>query len=284
MRLVIISGRSGSGKSSALNQLEDAGFYCIDNLPVEMLRTLPSLLKNEKKAPTNMAISIDARNISESLKKFPEILRELNKSFIQTEVIYIDAAGPTLLKRYSENRRKHPLSDGKRSLIESIAEEKHILAPITDLADMRIDTTSLSLQQLRHTVKEQVIQRENDDIALMFVSFGFKRGVPLDVDFVFDVRCLPNPYWEPSIRQYNGLDQPVIDFLSAESDVTDMFDDISKYLERWLPKFEENNRTYMTVGIGCTGGQHRSVYLSEALTRHFRMKFANVQVRHREMA
>jgi UPF0042 nucleotide-binding protein len=284
MRLVIISGRSGSGKSSALNQLEDAGFYCIDNLPVEMLRTLPNLLKNEKKAPTNMAISIDARNISESLKKFPEILRELNKSFIQTEVIYIDAAGPTLLKRYSENRRKHPLSDGKRSLIESIAEEKHILAPITDLADMRIDTTSLSLQQLRHTVKEQVIQRENDDIALMFVSFGFKRGVPLDVDFVFDVRCLPNPYWEPSIRQYNGLDQPVIDFLSAESDVADMFDDISKYLERWLPKFEENNRTYMTVGIGCTGGQHRSVYLSEALTRHFRMKFANVQVRHREMA
>lgn len=284
MRLVIISGRSGSGKSSALNQLEDAGFYCIDNLPVEMLRTLPNLLENEKKAPANMAISIDARNISESLKKFPEILRELNKSFIQTEVIYIDAAGPTLLKRYSENRRKHPLSDGKRSLVESIAEEKHILAPITDLADMRIDTTNLSLQQLRHMVKEQVIQRENDDIALMFVSFGFKHGVPLDVDFVFDVRCLPNPYWEPSIRQYNGLDQPVIDFLSAESDVADMFDDISKYLERWLPKFEENNRTYMTVGIGCTGGQHRSVYLSEALTRHFRMKFANVQVRHREMA
>ena len=284
MRLVIISGRSGSGKSSALNQLEDAGYYCIDNLPVEMLRTLPQLLEGEKQAPTEMAISIDARNISDSLEKFPQILREINSALIKIEVIYLDAAGPTLLRRYSENRRKHPLSDGNRSLVESISEEKRMLAPIADLADMRIDTTNLSLQQLRDVVIEQIIQRESDEIALMFKSFGFKHGVPLDVDFVFDVRCLPNPYWEPSIRQYTGLDQPVIDFLSVESDVADMFDDISRYLERWLPKFEENNRTYMTVGIGCTGGQHRSVYLSEVLARHFRIKFANVQVRHREMA
>lgn len=284
MRLVIISGRSGSGKSSVLNQLEDAGFYCIDNLPVGMLRALPHILEDEKQAPSELAISIDARNIQGSLEKFPQILRELSGSPFKVEVVYLDAAGPTLLKRYSENRRKHPLSDGQRSLAESISAEKQLLSPVADLADIRLDTTSLSIQQLRDIIKGRIVKRGQTEISLMFQSFGFKHGVPVDADMVYDVRCLPNPYWDPSIRQYTGLDQPVIDFLQAEADVDAMFTDISTYLESWLPKFQENNRTYMTVGIGCTGGQHRSVYLSERLARHFRMKFANVLVRHREMA
>ncbi|CAM3794338.1 RNase adapter RapZ [Parendozoicomonas haliclonae] len=282
IRLVIISGRSGSGKSSALAALEDQGFYCIDNLPATLLTDLISrFTDNDGRA---LAVSIDARNTSGELASFSEIHRQLkNDERLICDVIFLDADHETLLKRFSATRRRHPLSDGQSSLDEAIHKEAEVLGTISDSADMRVDTSRLSLHELRSLIRQRVAGKEKHELALQFESFGFKKGVPIDADFVFDVRCLPNPYWNEELRVFTGRDQPVIDFLSAHDSVKRMQEDISEFISRWLPVFEEGNRSYLTVAIGCTGGQHRSVFVSEAVARSFANHASSVQVRHREL-
>ncbi len=285
MKLVIISGRSGSGKSTALQALEDLGFYCIDNLPVALLPSLSELIQKEAmEDKSGVAISIDARNTSHGLSQFPRVAKELTEASIQHDIIYLDASLPTLLKRFSATRRRHPLSSEDKGLNEAIQLEKHLLEPMADLADLTIDTTRLTLYELRDVIKDRVAGRRGQQIALLFQSFGFKHGVPMDADLVYDVRCLPNPYWEPALRKYTGQDPQVIHYLDQQDDVQQMLADIIAYLEKWLPHFETNNRSYLTVCIGCTGGQHRSVYLAEALTGHFNQSMDNVLVKHRELS
>ncbi|WP_027859320.1 RNase adapter RapZ [Marinobacterium jannaschii] len=284
MKLVVISGRSGSGKSTALQALEDIGFYCIDNLPALLLPDLVQQMNQHTDHPDRVAVSIDARNMLSNLQQFPGILQQLRERHpAHYEVVYLDAAEPTLLKRYSSTRRKHPLSDEQLSLQEAIAYERQLLEPIASMADIRVDTTRLSLYELRDSIKHRVAQRSEQTMSLQFESFGFKHGVPLDVDMVYDVRILPNPYWSPDLRQYTGQDQPVIDFLQAEDEVKEMCSHIIQYLTHWLPRYAKNNRSYVTIGIGCTGGQHRSVYVAEQLASHFSRLMDNVHVRHREL-
>jgi UPF0042 nucleotide-binding protein len=284
MKLIIVSGRSGSGKTTCLHVLEDIGYYCVDNIPASLLTALAARLSADDLRLDHVAVSIDARNIYEDLKRFPEIFRSLAATNIEGQIIFLDADDNTLLKRFSETRRKHPLSDEQTGLMEAIACEKELLDPIAALADLSLDTTSLSLHQLRDVIKNRVALREGNGLALQFQSFGFKNGVPVDADFVFDARCLPNPYWIEHLRSYSGQDEPVIAFLAQQEDVGEMFTDICNYLEKWLPRLQANNRSYITVAIGCTGGQHRSVYLCEKLGKHFLAKGYNAQVRHKELA
>lgn len=284
MRLIIVSGRSGSGKSTALNVLEDNGFYCIDNLPAGLLPELAerALLHTELLQP-QVAVSIDARNLPSQLKRFAELLAEVRARHIHCDVLYLDAADETLLKRFSETRRRHPLTNENRSLAEAIQDEELLLASISDNADLRIDTTELNLYQLRDILKLRLLNKPEPGTAFLVESFGFKRGMPVDADVVFDVRCLPNPYWKAELRDFSGLDQPVIDYLAAQVDVEDMFQDIFAYLNKWLPRFAASNRAYVTVAIGCTGGHHRSVYLAERLGAALRTNLKNLQVRHRDL-
>lgn len=279
-RLVIISGRSGSGKSTVLDALEDAGFDCIDNLPPVLLPGLVQWMDGASQQP-RVAVCIDARLAPAAIADLPGILRKLPDAF-KPEVLYLDAEDAILLQRFSATRRKHPLTNQHRSLGEALAEEARLLAPVADLADLKLDTSSLPLQELRSQIRQRLI-RTSDGIALQFQSFGFKHGVPRDADLVFDVRCLPNPYWDPTLRMYTGKDQPIQDFLQSEPSVTEMLDDIRQFLQRWLPRYEANQRSYLTVAIGCTGGQHRSVFLAEQLHQYFDAKHGNVQIRHRDM-
>ncbi|MDA0424038.1 RNase adapter RapZ [Stutzerimonas frequens] len=285
MRLIIVSGRSGSGKSTALNVLEDNGFYCIDNLPAGLLPELAerALLHTELLHP-QVAVSIDARNLPSQLKRFPELLEEVRARHIQCDVLYLDADDETLLKRFSETRRRHPLTNESRSLAEAIRDEELLLAAIIDHADLKIDTTHLNLYQLRDVLKLRLLNKPEPGTAFLIESFGFKRGMPVDADLVFDVRCLPNPYWKAELRDFSGLDKPVIDYLTAQPDVEEMFQDIHAYLSKWLPRFAASNRAYVTIAIGCTGGHHRSVYLAERLGQALREPLKNLQVRHRDLA
>jgi len=284
MRMIIVSGRSGSGKSTALNVLEDSGFYCIDNLPAGLLPELAdrALIHTELAEPL-IAVSIDARNLPSHLFRFPQLLEELRSLHIQCDVLYLDADEETLLKRFSETRRRHPLSSPNRSLAEAIRDESNLLGPISDLADLKINTTLLNLYQLRDMIKLRLLNKPEPGTAFLVESFGFKRGMPVDADLVFDVRCLPNPYWKPELREQSGLDQPVIDYLAAQPDVEEMFQDIYTYLNKWLPRFAASNRAYVTIAIGCTGGHHRSVYLTERLGKVLQQSLKNVQVRHRDL-
>lgn len=284
MRLVIVSGRSGSGKSTALDVLEDNGFYCIDNLPAGLLPELAerAIIHTELAQPL-VAVSIDARNLPSHLSRFPELLDEVRAKHIQCDVLFLDADEETLLKRFSETRRRHPLTSANRSLAEAIRVESDLLGPIADLADLKINTTSLNLYQLRDTLKLRLLNKPDAGTAFLLESFGFKRGMPIDADLVFDVRCLPNPYWKPELREHSGLDQPVINYLAAQPEVEDMFQDLSSYLLKWLPRFAASNRAYVTVAIGCTGGHHRSVYLTERLGELLQRTLRNVQVRHRDL-
>lgn len=284
MKVIVISGRSGSGKSTALHVLEDAGFNCIDNFPVALLPALiDNTLQNPTEAIQELAVSIDARNSASDLERFPEILLALDKPGVHFEIIYLDALGPTLVKRFSETRRRHPLTDATTDLREAIEAERAVLANIADIADLNIDTTQLSTAALTDTIRQRVMLRDQASISLLFRSFGYKYGVPVDGDIVFDIRCLPNPHWEPELRALTGRDQPVIDYLETQPDVHEMYTDIHGYLDTWLPRFAANHRIYMTVAIGCTGGQHRSVYMAERLGAQFAKDNANVLVRHREL-
>ena len=281
MKLIIISGRSGSGKSTAVRALEDSGYNCIDNLPISLLEALIMEYVKEDAANTKLAVCIDAR--SRSLEKFPDILMKLENAAIERQIIYLDALGPSLVKRFSETRRKHPLTTKDIDLRQAIDMEARMLGSVADLANLIIDTTHLGAKQLSDQIKERIIQREDSSISLVFRSFGFKHGVPVDTDFVFDLRCLPNPHWEPKLRPLTGLNQEVEKYLGDQPMVIEMFDELSGLLKRWIPRFEANERIYMTIGIGCTGGQHRSVYMAEKLARYFKEQFGNVLVRHREL-
>jgi UPF0042 nucleotide-binding protein len=284
MKLTIISGRSGSGKSTVLHILEDRGYYCIDNLPASLLHSLANKVFTGETDIPNVAASIDARNISADLEQVPNIVNDLKSKNLPTEIIFLDANSQTLLKRFNESRRKHPLSDERIGLKEAIDKESELLEPISVMANLSIDTSKMSLHQLRDSIKDRLVKNKETGLALLFQSFGYKNGMPVDADIVYDVRCLPNPYWDNSLRSLTGLDEAVMKFLNAENEVQEMYSDISQYLQKWLPKFEGNNRSYITVAIGCTGGQHRSVYLCEKLSNEFVKSITNVQVRHRELA
>lgn len=285
MKLVIVSGRSGSGKSTALHVLEDLGFYCIDNLPIGLLFPLTREATSQASPGRlkRMAVSIDARNLSDEIANFESIYKQLQGTSLKVEIIFLDATEQSLLQRFHATRRKHPLSDDKTSLREAISYEKKLLEPLAQLADLYVDTTELSMYELRDMVKQRVVGRREQELALLFQSFGFKHGVPVDSDYVFDVRCLPNPYWDTSLRKFTGADQPVIEFLEKESMTRQMVDDLIRFLETWLPSFASGNRSYMTISIGCTGGQHRSVYVCNQLCQYFSSRYSNVQVRHSEL-
>jgi UPF0042 nucleotide-binding protein len=283
--MLVVSGLSGSGKSVALQALEDLDYYCIDNLPLGLLPQFAGQIIDTaaKRNIENVAVGIDARNLVRDLARFGEILAEVRKRGIGCEVIFLTAEDGVLIKRFSETRRKHPLTRANVSLTEAIAEERELLASISSSADLHVDTSSLNVHQLRSLIRERIAERREPSLSLLFVSFGYKNGIPSDADFVFDVRCLPNPYWDPQLRLFKGTDAEIIRFLEQQPDVVSMFDDIRRFLERWIPFFETENRNYVCVAIGCTGGQHRSVYLAEALASHFRRSRNNVMVRHREI-
>jgi UPF0042 nucleotide-binding protein len=283
MKLVIISGRSGSGKSSALHLLEDEGFYAIDNLPVSLLPQLVEQLRLDVSTNRKVAVCIDARNATKDLSRFSELLKAL-PSGVSTEVLYLDADDHTLIKRFSETRRRHPLSDEHTALAEAITREKQLLEPIAMAAGLNLDTSAMNVHELRSTIRQRVLGRNAAGLSLLFVSFGYKRGVPVNSDMVFDLRVLPNPHWDPLLRPQTGRDSAVVAFLDQQPEVTEMFDDIYTLLKKWLPRFLASNRSYITVSLGCTGGQHRSVYMAERLARAFSPEYKDVQVRHRELA
>ncbi len=286
MKLLVLSGLSGSGKSIALQALEDLGFYCVDNLPVGLLPGFVAQMGRmaDAQVTKNIAVGIDARNMVDDLQNFRLILDDIKAQGITCEVVFIVAHDDALIKRFSETRRKHPLSSAEMPLIEAITAERHLLVPIEDCADLLIDTSSTNVHQLRDQIRDRVGNNANLALSLQFLSFGFKHGRPNDADFVFDVRCLPNPHWDPKLRLLTGRDDDVIEFLQHQTLVNDMYDDIARFVERWVPCFEAENRSYLTVAIGCTGGQHRSVYLTERLGAHFKQIREGVLIRHRELS
>lgn len=284
MRIIIVSGLSGSGKTIALQTLEDLDCYCVDNLPFKLIRPLTQeILSASATLPPTVAVGVDARNFFDELGRFPSILAELRAGDLSVDVLFLQAEEEVLLKRYSETRRRHPLDLGSVSLREAIRHERQLLGPVVACADLIIDTSDTNLYQLRELIRSRVHDTPGEAMSLLFESFGFKNGVPSDADFVFDVRCLPNPHWKPQLRPLTGRDQPVIDFLGSQPEVTIMIDDLRQFLAGWLPRFEESNRSYLTVAIGCTGGQHRSVFIAETLGRHFSTIRRHVMVRHREL-
>ena len=285
MRLVVVSGRSGSGKTSALNVLEDVGFTCIDNLPSSLLPELINQLNIDRSnSELKLAVGIDARNLIGDLNSIPRTLSLIEKIGVKVDVIFLQAQTSDLLRRYSETRRKHPLSTDSIGLKEAIGLEKTLLAPIAQIADRTLDTSGLSLHQFRDLIKNTVAPNNQETMSILFQSFGFKKGMPNDADFVYDVRCLPNPYWKAELRAKTGNDQGVIQFMESQVEVASMLADIIGYLTRWIPKFEANNRSYLTIAIGCTGGQHRSVYLANRLYEHFSNEYQFVQIIHKELA
>lgn len=278
MQLILITGLAGSGKSVALNVLEDSGYHYVDNVPGTLLRELVSHLAAADHE--RVALSIDVRSPA-ALAELPGQLADFRQRDIAVRVLFIEAKSETLIKRFSETRRRHPLSDGALTLPECIARERELLATLAEQAH-RIDTSDLSPNALRAWVKD-VVGLSGSGLTLLFESFGFKNGIPLDADLVFDVRCLPNPHYDPQLRPLTGKDAAVVDFLESITDTQRMLSDIRQFIESWLPCFTRDNRSYLTVAIGCTGGRHRSVFFAEALGRHFRPR-SQVLIRHRELA
>ena len=285
MKLVILSGLSGSGKSVALHTLEDLGFYCIDNLPFFLLKDLVlGLHKRLDDAFANTAVGIDARGDLTALPLLPELVRTAQGQGIDCRVLFLETQTDTLIRRFSETRRRHPLTRGDRPLREAIQLEQESLALIRGQADRVIDTTQTNVHELRDRVRGWLVGGASPKASILLKSFGFKHGVPQDVDFVLDVRCLPNPHWQPELRMLTGLDPLVAQFLEASPAVLAMRDDLLAFFERWIPHFETDGRSYLTIAIGCTGGQHRSVYLTEVMSRHFESLGHEVMVRHRELS
>lgn len=283
MKLVIVSGLSGSGKSVVLHSLEDLGFYCIDNLPLSLLKEFAAQIsKSELGHYEHAAVGVDARNLTDDFEHFAELLSQVRDMGLDCEVMFLQADDATLIKRFSETRRKHPLTHSGISLAEAISLERKLLSAVAISADWCIDSTHTNVHQLRDLIRERMLS-ESRSMSLTFLSFGFKHGVPVDTDFVFDVRCLPNPHWEPQLRALTGLDAEVQEFLSKQPTVNEMYGSIKGFIERWLPCFQADNRSYMTVAIGCTGGQHRSVYMAKRLSDHFSDSEFDVLLRHREL-
>ncbi|MGQ0657397.1 MAG: RNase adapter RapZ [Chromatiales bacterium] len=283
-RLIVVSGLSGAGKTIALHALEDQGFYCIDNLPVAFLPQFGQDMESGKQSLyQQVAIGIDARSPAHGLSQFPSMLRRLKSSGWATELIFVEAEDDVLLKRFSETRRRHPLSGEGVSLALAIARERRLLDPLSECADLRIDTSNMHIHQLRDLIRERVVRRSVAGLSLQFLSFGYKHGVPPESDFVFDVRCLPNPHWDAALRDQSGHDPDVIAFLERAPQVQQMIDHIASFLATWVRAFEVENRVYLTVAVGCTGGRHRSVYVAERLAGHFEKLGKHVLVSHRDI-
>jgi UPF0042 nucleotide-binding protein len=284
MQLLIISGRSGSGKTTALHVLEDMGYYCVDNLPLSLLPQLAdTVLTRPDESSLRLAIGIDARNMSEDLAHFESLLSQVEAKGISATTIYLDARDDILLARFSSTRRRHPLSNRSRSLREAMDMERSLLEPVSIRATIRLDTSSLNVHELRDQLRERLEGHADVGLTVLFQSFGYKHGVPLDADLVFDVRCLINPHWQAGLRELTGRDLAVQQFLEGDEQVEALYHDISQFLLKWLPIFQQDDRSYMTVAIGCTGGQHRSVYMVERLAEHFRASLPHVQARHRDL-
>lgn len=285
MRLAIVSGLSGAGKTVALRQYEDLGFYCIDNLPLALV---PALIGEGLSRPDaryrSLAIGADARARAEEIAGFPALIDRLRAQGLEVRVLFLTADDEVILRRYHETRRTHPLAGAGVSLLDAVRRERLLLEPIADLADDVIDTTAMNLHELRSAIFAHLPDGAQARLSVQFLSFGYKNGLPDGADFVFDLRSLPNPHWVPALRALNGLDPEVADYLEANQDVEALYQDLRGFLERWLPKLKAQDRVYVTVALGCTGGQHRSVYMAERLAREFSQRFAPVTVQHRELA
>ncbi len=284
MKLVIVSGLSGSGKTVALHTLEDAGYYCIDNLPLGMLPELVDNMINASPNPYDqVAVSIDARSGLDDSDRFADILRHLAKHSLPLKLLFLTCDSSRLLKRFSETRRKHPLSRLGLPLADAIEQERKLLEDIHANADLSIDSTDLNVHELRQMIISRLLSQSSAEMGILVQSFGFKNGVPADTDFVFDVRCLPNPHWEANLRALSGLDREVCDYLQQYPEVEGMFNSIHDFLRTWIPRFEQENRSYMTISIGCTGGKHRSVYLAERIAGELMQDRAKLSIRHRDI-
>lgn len=283
-RLIIVTGLSGAGKTVALHALEDLSYYTIDNLPISLLNTfIGQLINPESKHPKNIAIGIDARNSIDELSGLPELIAGYKQEAILIELIYLDASDEVLTKRFSETRRKHPLSSDKQALVDAINQEREIMSVFSETADFRIDTSRMVLHELRELVRERIVRQDVHDMSLQIMSFGFKHGIPADADFVFDMRALPNPYWNKNLRNYSGKDQPVVDFLSEQESVRVMLADLINFFNHWIPQFEKDNRSYLSIALGCTGGHHRSVFMAEKLAEQLIQQKKQVLIRHRDI-
>jgi len=283
-RLIIVSGLSGAGKTVVLNTLEDLSYYTIDNLPVSLLNELIDQFSTEdSKLAKQIVIGIDARNTQDDFSFLPKTISSLRKKNISTDLIFVEASDDVLTKRFSETRRKHPLSSDETSLTDAIKLERYIIGELAEAADLAIDTSHMQLNELRDIVRSRIAQRENTTLSLQFMSFGYKNGIPKDADFVFDLRCLPNPYWNKDLRKYSGKDEPIIEFLLKQNDVKQMLSDLEHFLERWIPQFEADSRSYLSIAFGCTGGHHRSVFIVEQLANIFSSSNKQVIIRHRDL-
>ena len=283
-RFVVVTGLSGAGKTVVLNALEDLEFYCIDNLPAGMLEQFFERVgRGADGLPAAVAVGIDARNPESALAGFPAQLAHLRGAGIPVEIVFLDAGDEILVRRFSETRRRHPLSSDQVTLPDAISAERRLLGSLSEIADLRFDTSRCTVHALRKLVHERVALRPAAALSLQFISFGYKFGVPLDADFVFDVRCLPNPHWEPELRNLSGMDAAVVDFLRRQPEVDSMLQDQRQFLEHWIPRFEAEQRSYLSIALGCTGGQHRSVYMAQWLAGHINAGNRRVLVRHREL-
>lgn len=284
-RLIIVSGLSGSGKSIALNALEDVGYYCIDNMPAALLSALiDEVTKPGENAASRIAVGVDARNRSENLNGLPDLISGLRTSGIQTDLLFLQADDDVLLKRFGETRRRHPLESDNDDLRTAMKRERDLLGPVINAADLVIDTSRTSIYELRDAIRERVDHRASRSLSILLQSFGFKNGIPADADFVFDLRCLPNPYWQSELRNLTGLHSAVGEFLDSETAFVEMYDNILTFLQTWIPKYVNVSRSYLTVALGCTGGQHRSVYMTEKLAQSLKESHDTVHTRHNELS
>ncbi len=284
MNWILISGLSGAGKSIAMRALEDLGFFCVDNLPMTML---PALVEQVRAAGADrerhVAVVVDARGAGRGLEKFSDVIKQLREGGINPQVIFLEAEDNVLITRFKETRRRHPLTSGDCTLSEAISRERALLAPLRESADVVIDTTHTHLYQLRDLVRQRLSESAPDSFSVLLQSFGYKNGVPQDADMVFDARCLPNPYWEPALRSLTGKDEEVVRYLENQPQAAKMLASLQGFLDQWIPAFEHDNRAYLNIAIGCTGGQHRSVYLVDRIAEHLGGKRESVIVRHREL-
>jgi len=283
-RLIILSGLSGSGKSIALHALEDLGYYCIDNMPAGLLRALlDEITKRGESTASRVAVGVDARNRPADIESLPVLIAEIRASGYPTDLLFLQAEDDILLKRYSETRRRHPLASVAAELRGAIARERELLGPVINAADLVIDSSRTSVYELADIIRERVDRRRTNELSVLLESFGFKNGIPADADFVFDLRSLPNPYWNAELRSLNGLHPEVAAFLDAQPNFVRMYNDILAFLSRWIPEYISVNRSYLTVALGCTGGQHRSVCMTDKLANALRKIHDPVHTRHNEL-
>jgi UPF0042 nucleotide-binding protein len=285
LRLIVVSGLSGSGKSVALHVLEDLGYYCIDNIPAALIKAaVHEVLSGDGASADLLAVGVDARNRPQDLEALPGLIDELREQVVRTDIIFLHASDDILTQRFSETRRRHPLATHSAELRSAIDAERKLLSQINNAADLVIDTSHTSIYELADIMRERVDLRHSNSLSVLIESFGFKHGIPADADFVFDMRCLPNPYWSLELRGLTGLDREVVEFLTAQSEFAAMFNDILGFLNRWIPQIENAHRSYLTIAIGCTGGRHRSVCMTEKLAAELRQNHKPVLTRHNGLA